>query len=125
MILKSKGPILLIFDRVDEAIDILKKAGLIEKRRSILSLHRLIQTAFLFQLTSEDRQGMFDAAATLVDHAFPTQIKGRAMHAEWQRCQLYIEHAVSLAKLFVWLRAVKLAVIATQPFTDLLSNCTW
>jgi hypothetical protein len=112
---------------LDDAIEALRELSLIDRRRDKLSVHRLVQTAFLFQtdLSQEERQRIFNSASSLVDHAFPTKKKGHHMYNEWTACQTYIHHAISLATLYSWLQRVGHTVAAPQTFQRLMPACVW
>lgn len=114
-------------DDLDDAIEALRELSLIDRRRDKLSIHRLVQTAFLFQvdLSQDERQRIFDSASSLVDHAFPTRKQGHHMYNEWTACQTYIHHATSLATLYAWLKRAGHAVVAPQTFQHRMPACIW
>ncbi|PVH72324.1 hypothetical protein DL98DRAFT_539305 [Cadophora sp. DSE1049] len=70
-----------------EAMATLLKAALVEKETSlvsgtiVVSVHRLIQEAFIYNCKPEDRQAYFEAAVTVVYEAFPKQINAIARSA--------------------------------------------
>lgn len=103
----------------------LKQVGLIDRNDDVLSLHRLVQAAFIFHLGEEDRQQAFNSAAYLVNQAFPKQVKGRLFFANWKQCQAYIQHGLSLSYLFAKLGTSNLAVETCDDFVELLTNCAW
>jgi hypothetical protein len=72
-----------------------------------------------------ERQEIFNFASILIDHAFPTQVRGRQMYDQWETCQMYIQHAQSIASLFAWLERAGHGVLAPEAFAHLMSNCAW
>ncbi|RTE84430.1 hypothetical protein BHE90_001017 [Fusarium euwallaceae] len=110
---------------VDEAADILRNIGLIEQHKNILTIHRLVQVAYLFHIKSDEQQTMFNYASVLVNHLFPKQIKGRQLYEQWAQCQKWIQHGASLAALFGKFRDAKVLFEYTRPFVELMENCAW
>ncbi|KAK8037632.1 TPR-like protein [Apiospora marii] len=112
---------------VDDAITKLRKVGLIEieMTNGIISLHRLVQVAFLLQLEHQTLQTVFSAASLLIDNVFPKQIKGRPLHQDWSECQKHVKHGQSLAGIFEKLKVAKLGVKPTENFVSLMRNCAW
>jgi hypothetical protein len=109
---------------MEMALEELKNAKLVHQYGRNLVIHRVIQEAMNFKGV-DDLQESFDAATQLVCEAFPVQELGRPMHDEWPRCQLYIQHAVNLAKTFVESRSGQEPFHSTSEFVKLLSNCGW
>ncbi|KAK3984313.1 hypothetical protein QBC44DRAFT_388576 [Cladorrhinum sp. PSN332] len=116
-------------DEVDDAIDKLKEIGLIERKKDGLSLHRLVQTAFLIQpdesLDREARQDLFDFASLLVRHAFPKQKGGRPMYERWEQCAKLAEQARALAISLERLKVAKYRLVPSEDFFSLMSSCAW
>ncbi|KAI1348676.1 P-loop containing nucleoside triphosphate hydrolase protein [Xylaria sp. FL0043] len=108
-------------DDLDDAIDFLRDLALIERRRDKISIHRLVQTAFLFQngLSQAERQQIFESVSTLVDHAFPAQREGRQMYDQWTGCR------TSIAILYVCPQRAGHAVNAPHTFQHLMPACVW
>ncbi|KAK3366626.1 hypothetical protein B0T24DRAFT_681828 [Lasiosphaeria ovina] len=111
---------------VDEEIDFLKGVGLVERRGdNTLSLHRLVQVAFLFLLERDEAQIMFNHASTLVNFFFPKQIKGRQLFEQRSVCQRWAQHGQTLSDLFERLGAVGMPLQHTPAFVELMTNCAW
>ncbi|RSL88039.1 hypothetical protein CEP51_001902 [Fusarium floridanum] len=110
---------------VDGAASILRRIGLIEQHKNILTIHRLVQVAYLFHIKSDEQQTMFNYASILVNHLFPKQIKGRQLYEKWAQCQKWIQHGASLAALFGKFRDAKVLFEYTRPFVELMENCAW
>jgi hypothetical protein len=72
-----------------------------DQERRAFSVHRLVQTAFKYFLTQEQRQQSFNDAVILVAHAFPKRDpKFFHMFHNWKRCSLYLQHVLSLRDFF-------------------------
>ncbi|KAK0612447.1 hypothetical protein B0T17DRAFT_407350 [Bombardia bombarda] len=112
-------------DDVDEAVDALKAMGLVERKKNKISLHRLVQTAFLFSLTPEQQQKLFDYTCALMNHIFPVTVQGEPMYGQWEACSEYYQHAQSLALFFSRLKAAKCPLVASDAFSSLMTNCAW
>jgi tetratricopeptide (TPR) repeat protein len=110
--------------RVDEAIDQLQKLGLVDRDDEAISLHRLVQSGFLYKPDC-DTQSAFENAAFVLNHAFPKQIKGRWLYGEWDQCQANVQHVLALAQCYKSLQRQTLGVMACENFVELLTNCAW
>ncbi|KAH8710019.1 hypothetical protein GQ44DRAFT_752583 [Phaeosphaeriaceae sp. PMI808] len=84
---------------LSEVLETLLALALIKRDNGTrtLSLHRLVQIQFKYFLTTQDRQKGFENAAHLLYRAFPSSnaYEGQ-LYARWTRCQVYIQHALSL-----------------------------
>ncbi|KAK3331560.1 P-loop containing nucleoside triphosphate hydrolase protein [Apodospora peruviana] len=107
------------------SVDVLKAIGLVERKKDKLSLHRLVQTAFLFSLTPDEQQRLFDYASTLVEHAFPKMKNGGQMYGDWKACSDNYQHVRSLALLYSRLKAAKCPLVASEAFSSLMMSCAW
>lgn len=116
----------LTLDRLSEVEEQLLRLALVKKAPGIdeLSLHRLVQTEFLYKLNSTERQSAFDHGAELLHGSFPKQINGRMMHADWHHCQLYVQHVVCMATHYDN-KSTDFAYAPSDAFCQLLSNCAW
>ncbi|KAK4224382.1 hypothetical protein QBC38DRAFT_514957 [Podospora fimiseda] len=116
-------------DDVDDAMDKPKELGLIERYHSSLSLHRLVQTAFLIlpdeSLDREARQDLFDFASLLVHHAFPKHKGGQPMDVQWEKYLRYRGQVRSLALTFERLNVAKYRLIPSQEFLALVGDCAY
>ena len=113
------------FYRVEDAIDALAKYALIKREGNVISLHRLIQKAFFFSLEEIERQKVFEAAVKLVNSAFPKQINARPLLDRWNECQKYIQHALTLAKIFQKHNNSRVPIQTLPELSELLKNCVW
>ncbi|KAH8601746.1 hypothetical protein B0O99DRAFT_588930 [Bisporella sp. PMI_857] len=115
------------------AMEELIKAALIDKNKAtdndtlVLSIHRLVQEAFLYNCGDNDRQEYFDASVQIVYEAFPHQINGRPFFNEWIKCKAAIQHGVSLVERFLEFQGKRsLKSLRPSPvFGELLKNCAW
>jgi hypothetical protein len=113
---------------LDEAIDELFVKALIKKEYRTLSIHRLVQQAYLHHLYTLDPsklQSCINATSQLLYAVFPKQVNGRNMYNEAVQCQMFIQHGNSLAVQFSSLKREKLALCAPVELFELLKNCAW
>jgi hypothetical protein len=111
--------------RLENAIKELRHAALIKRNDDELSIHRLIQQAFLYTGSEAVRQGYFDAAVRIVEFAFPHQINGIWLHDRWEECRVLIKHGMSLANHFSQAKAMHMPLASSPEFGELLKNCCW
>jgi hypothetical protein len=109
---------------MEAALEELQKANLITRNGRDLVVHRVIQEAMNFH-GIHDLQESFDAASQLVYEAFPKQDSSRPLFDVWPRCQMYVQHAVNLAKLYTAFRQGRESFIGSDQFVRLLCNCGW
>jgi hypothetical protein len=115
---------------LQNVIDELENAKLIEVDNRRLSIHRVIQEALSYQ-DFADLQASFDTAVRLVHEAFPKQhpeILG-PMHEAWPTCQEYVQHAVQLFAKFEEYGHLNIhsegGLQAPEEFVILGGNCGW
>jgi hypothetical protein len=109
---------------LEAVLDELQKANLVSRNGRDLVIHRVIQEAMNFH-GIHDLQESFDAASQLVYEAFPKQDQGRPLFDVWPRCQMYVQHAVNLAKLYTAFRQGRESFSGSEEFVRLLCNCGW
>jgi hypothetical protein len=110
---------------MEAALEELEKANLIYRNGRDLVIHRVIQEAMNFH-GIKDLQESFDAASQLVYEAFPSQDQGRPLFDVWPKCQMYVQHAVNLAKLYTAFRQGRESPFTgSESFVRLLCNCAW
>ena len=112
-------------NRVEDAIDALANYALIKREGDVISLHRLIQKAFLFSLEDIERQRVFEATVKLVNSAFPKQINARPLLDRWPECQKYVQHALTLAETFHKNKSSRVPIQTLPELGELLKNCVW
>jgi hypothetical protein len=109
---------------IDDAIESLQNLNLINRDDEILSLHRLVQSGYLYDSIC-DRQTAFEHASLVICHIFPKQIKGRWLFGEWAQCQANVKHVLALAQCYETLKKEKLEVKPCNDFVNVLLNCAW
>lgn len=90
-----------------------------------MSLHRLVQTEFGYFINADERQEAFDNSSRLLHRAFPKQVNGRLMLADWANCQIYEQHVLSLAAHFRTRISGLVNLRPNQTFCKLLCNTCW
>jgi len=93
----------------------------------MLSLHRLVQAEFLYQLSEQNRQIGFDAATCLLQHVFPSRAKGHALDKHWPIAQTYIQHVLALMYRYHKSQTEREQerLQTTSSFCDLLADASW
>jgi hypothetical protein len=91
----------------------------------VITIHRLVQSAFRNFLGFEARQTAFDLMVRLVHSAFPKQVEGRPMHLQWAQCHMFIQHGVLLADVYQDSQATAHPLQAPKELGELLSQCIW
>ncbi|KAI0441000.1 hypothetical protein F4803DRAFT_524980 [Xylaria telfairii] len=109
---------------LDETVSFLKALGLIDTDGHRLSLHRLVQVAFMMQLSSEERQRVVDGAALLLRLAFPAKSHGH-LYTRWAGCQKYIQHGTALAWWFEKFTTAGQRVASPPAFVSCTVDCAW
>jgi hypothetical protein len=110
---------------MEAALEELQRANLIYRNGRDLVIHRVTQEEMGFHCI-KDLEESFDAASQLVYEAFPKQDQGRSMFDVWPKCQMYVQHAVNLAKLYTAFRQGRESPFThSEDFVRLLCNCAW
>lgn len=107
---------------------VLSQLALADLDGPVITIHRLIQDAYIQYLVEENCQRLdnaLDSAITLLQRRFPRQVNGRPMHGEWQKCRELIEHAEWLAERYSQIRSVSSNFPVKQELAELLKHCAW
>ncbi|KAI1349894.1 P-loop containing nucleoside triphosphate hydrolase protein [Xylaria sp. FL0043] len=113
---------------LDTAMAALSQMAIADLDGPTITVHRLIQDAYIQYMLDEDRNSLEDAfssAITVLQLRFPRQINGRPMHGEWQKCRELIEHAKCLAERYFQLRSISTGFSVKQDLAELLKHCAW
>lgn len=108
---------------LEEPKEELLEMALVDATEDSLSIHRLVQTIFLYHMDSDGLKMSFDVACRLLNSAFPKQRFGRPLIPEWPTCIIFAPHVQSLARKFVEFRHILVTV--DDHFLEVLSNCAW
>ncbi|RDW76972.1 hypothetical protein BP6252_05025 [Coleophoma cylindrospora] len=91
-----------------------------------ISIHRLIQEAFIYSRPQQECQKIFDAAIHVISKAFPKQIDGETLEGETETCSRLIPHVMSLASRYNELESHGTSpLVATTELGNLLKSCLW
>ncbi|KAJ4263560.1 hypothetical protein NW762_006379 [Fusarium torreyae] len=135
-------------DAIGEALDLLKQLALVKSTSGYLSVHRLVQKAFLHPKISSEREdrtrgrpqlgqldlpaikGFIDTVCKLLDYRFPRADKGDQTHwGKWKTCAMYMPHVESVVRHFGSLEKRLKAEGARwelcQELQDLVQNSAW
>lgn len=108
------------------AIENLLTLALIKRDRSsrTFSMHRLVQTAFKYSLTLEQKQQAFNDAVVLLYNVFPRRDTNQAnLYLKWDRCATYMRHVIRLKDCFREERKESLAFAAMPLYCNLNNSC--
>ena len=98
-----------------------------EKDSRTISVHRLVQTQYMFHISAAERLQALSAAADLLWAAFPSADGNRGqLYDRWEQCHLYLQHVLSLRdKYQVEMQGPdKDKVTPSFKFPDLLNSTT-
>lgn len=93
-----------------------------ETGANTLSLHRLVQAHFRYLAAPAELQEVFELATTLLIIAFPRP-KGQ-LYDRWAVCRLYLQHVLSLARIYDESQEADIPLQANADFCALLSYCS-
>ncbi|KAI0191096.1 hypothetical protein F4808DRAFT_476374 [Astrocystis sublimbata] len=113
---------------LDAAMAVLSQMALADLDGPTITIHRLIQDAYIQFLMDEGKgklEHAFDSAITILQRRFPRQIHGRPMHSEWQKCRKVIEHAKWLAERYSQVRSTDTKFPVKERLAELLKHCAW
>ncbi|PVH73049.1 hypothetical protein DL98DRAFT_576474 [Cadophora sp. DSE1049] len=81
-----------------DAIEQLEDLALIRQdiASATVSIHRLVQSEFLFHISAEDRQKAFGSSVSLLLEVFPPRGKSRLVPGDWEKGAKYIGQVLSL-----------------------------
>ena len=120
---------LTVPNRVEEAGNLLMNVALIKRSGPVISLHRMVQKAFIDSSCGLQSLGLqqqaFHAAATLLNHQFPKMGGSVSLYDQWAECAKYLKHALSLAELFKSSNSSDKALKSSANLDELLKNCAW
>ena len=108
-----------------DAKEDLLKAALIERFDDAkISVHRLVQSAIMNQLSAEDRIRMTDYVMRLLVKKFPNTWESDMghQHTAWKACEMCLPYVKFLVKQ---VRKWKLKLKDSQTFADLGLRCCW
>ncbi|KAI1125666.1 P-loop containing nucleoside triphosphate hydrolase protein [Nemania abortiva] len=110
------------------AIATLSQMALANLDGPTITIHRLIQDAYVQYLLDGERKALEDAfssAITVLQQRFPHQVNGRPMHGEWEKCRELVEHTKWLADHYSQLRSILTSFPVKQDLAELLKHCAW
>ncbi|KAF4997491.1 hypothetical protein FGRMN_3855 [Fusarium graminum] len=116
-----KGPLGRFY--LHETLEPLHTLALVkrDKDTKTLTLHRLVQTQYIFFMKGTERQEAFNAAVRLMFHAFP---RGQGqLYDKWERCQMNLEHILILKRHYKKERNDPIPIKPTMEFCWLLGDC--
>lgn len=104
------------------------RVALIKRKGNAISLHRLVQTAFIFSnfgLNSGGMQKAFDFCASLVSNKFPKFGGPKSLHGLWKECSKWFHHADAMVQLYKRMKGTKNNIVSSPDFDELLKNAAW
>ena len=109
-----------------DAEQILLQISFIDKsvESGVIRMHRLVQTAVIRRMTSEERQQMFSILVEILGENLPDTYSPDIGHqvASWERCERSLSHLESIAQ-----KNAEFSIIPgdNQPFAELLLRFCW
>lgn len=103
----------------------LLRRGLIEQMQSgkTVRIHRLVQTAMLHSMNTEERQVFFDIALEVIEKGHPqSQHTGDTLFGRWDICA---EHAPHVQRLQELQESWQLNASSTSSHFNLFFNSSW
>ncbi|KAI0101554.1 P-loop containing nucleoside triphosphate hydrolase protein [Nemania sp. FL0031] len=115
---------------LNNAIATLTQMALIDYDGSRITIHRLVQEAYIhYHLDNTQRyeqlEKAFDTAVSILFQRFPRQVNGRPMHNYWKRCNNLIQHAEWLADRCAKIRSTTPGFSLPPNTPELLKSCAW
>jgi hypothetical protein len=111
---------------LENAIAQLRNVALVGRAQNTLTIHRLLQQSIFHRTDLADIQQAFDAAAKLVNYAFPKQVNGRPLLDKWEKCEVVVQHAMTLAQRFKQAKRKRARrLTASSELRELMKNCVW
>ena len=102
---------------------------LIERTGQVISLHGMVQKAFIDSSCGLQSSGLlqqaFHTAATLLNYQFPKMGGPLSLYGRWGKCAEYLKHALSLAELFKSSNSSNKVLKSSANLDELLKNCAW
>ena len=111
----------LSLSRFNEDVDVLLDAGLIDNHQNQISIHRLVQTAFIHYLSQGELQTIFSRITLLLFAAFPKRDSNQCLFSKWSECERVILQVMALAERFSLLNAAQTLALSLE-FVELLST---
>jgi hypothetical protein len=90
----------------------------------MISIHRLIQEAYFYHLSEQERRDTFGVAYRILCEAFPKRIMGRQMYQVWETCEKLIHHIEAVQDKYEELRHTGLN-IQEMAWHILLADASW
>lgn len=90
-----------------------------------LSLHRLVQAEFLYQITPVERQRFFEDTVHMLRQVFPRKGQAVAAESDWPSGDIYWPHCLALINRYQESRAEQVPLQPTMEFCRLLDDCSW
>jgi hypothetical protein len=103
----------------------LVNAGLIDVDGPVISVHRLVQDAFIHNCNASQLEDHFTGAVHIIYQSFPHQVNGRPMHEVWGQCRELIQHGRWLAERYVEAQSFEGFTSTPLKLTELLKSCAW
>jgi predicted ATPase len=97
----------------------------INEDTEMISLHRLVQEAYYYHMTDEQRRETFGVAYRLLCAAFPKRELRRQMYQVWGTCELLIHHIEAAQDKYQELRSTTGLNVQDPALHIMLADATW
>lgn len=115
-IIPSKGGSTIDALKIDEALGLLHRYSLVERREQTLSIHRLVQEVIQDVLSEEEWQQWAQWVVYVLAYVFPS-----GEYGTWERCEALLPHALQGTK---WIATLKLSGPPEVHLLDVVGNYT-
>lgn len=96
----------------------------INDQSNMMSIHRLTQEAYYYEISDQDRYDAFCVTYHLLCDAFPKRAFGRHLYKSWSDCERLIHHVATLQDKYEELR-YKDFTVQDENFAILMADATW
>jgi hypothetical protein len=90
-----------------------------------VSIHRVVQSEFLFYLKTNERQKTFDATVLMLLKVFPDRGKSRVIDKDWATGEKYIGQVLTVLKTYECSLSEQEPLNSSKNFLDLTCNAAW
>jgi hypothetical protein len=90
-----------------------------------VSIHRLVQSEFLFQLKADDRQDAFDAVVLLLLDKFPSRGESLVDETNWEQAERYLPQVLVLLQKYRDSQKEQEVLKSSLNFLNLICDTLW
>ncbi|RDW75661.1 hypothetical protein BP5796_06482 [Coleophoma crateriformis] len=113
--------------KLEDALDLLMHVALIKRHGENISLHPLVQAAYLessYGRGQDIRQQAFHTVTVLVNDLFPKKSSSVALQERWAQCAVYLPHVLTLAAAYAQYSKTDHPLRSSSSLVELFKNST-